>query len=474
MTTRTDVTAELTQSLRGSVRGAVLAPGTAAYDEARAVWNAMIDRRPALIVRPLDTTDVQAAVSTAATAGLPISVRGGGHNVAGHGVGEGSLLIDLSAMRGVTVDAAARVAHVDGGATWGSVDAATQAHGLATPGGLVSDTGVGGLTLSGGIGWLRSAHGLSIDNLVGAQVVTAAGDVVETTPTAPHADLLWALCGGGGNFGVVTRFDFALHEVGPDVWFSAPVYGLDDGPGPIRRWRDLVATMQDRVACIVEFSTIPQDEAYRTEDWGRRVFTLGALYAGDPAAGEAWLAPLRELGTLVADFSGRMPYVEVQRLFDTITPFGERRCYWKSRFLATLDDAAIDAICAHNAAPPSPDTVSSIWDLGGAFAAVPAHVTAFGDRSMPWMVSFDAAWSSPADDEASMAWARRGWDLVAPWAAGDRVYLNFPGHGEDASLTEQAFGAANHARLRAIKATYDPQNLFRFNQNIPPADSLAE
>ena len=199
------------------------------------------------------------------------------------------------------------------------------------------------------------------------------------------------------------------------------------------------------------------------------MFTIGALYAGDAAAGEALLAPLRELGTPVADFSGRMPYAEVQRLFDTITPFGERRCYWKSRFLDRLDDAAIDAICAHNAAPPSPDTVSSIWDLGGAFAAVPAHATAFGDRSMPWMVSFDAAWTSPADDEASIAWARRGWDLVAPWAAGDRVYLNFPGHGEDAALAERAFGAANHARLRAIKATYDPQNLFRFNQNIPPA-----
>lgn len=473
MTTRTDDIADLCHSLRAAVRGAVMEPGTAAYEEARAVWNAMIDRRPALIVRPLDTADVQAAVRAAGTAGLSISVRGGGHNVAGHGVGAGSLLIDLSAMRGVTVDAAARVARVEGGATWASVDAATQAHGLATPGGLVSDTGVGGLTLSGGIGWLRSAYGLSVDNLVGAQVVTAAGDAVEARPSGPHADLLWALRGGGGNFGVVTRFDFALHAVGPEVWCSLPVYALDDGPGPIRRWRDLVAGIQNRVACIVEFSTVPQDEGYPREAWGRRVFTIGALYAGDAAAGEALLAPLRELGPLVADFSGRMPYVDVQRLFDAITPFGQRRCYWKSRYLAALDDGAIDAMCTHNRMSPSPDTVSSIWNFGGAVAAVPADATAFGDRSMPWLVSFDASWSSPADDEANIAWARRGWDIVAPWADGERVYLNFPGHGEDAALAERAFGAANHARLRAIKATYDPQNLFRFNQNIPPADSLA-
>ncbi len=468
-TPQTPQTTDLVDALRRGLRGAVLAPDTDGYDAARAVWNAMIDRRPALIVRPVDTDDVRTAIRAATGAGLPISVRGGGHNVAGHGVGEGSLMIDLSAMRGVRVDPIARVARVDGGATWGDVDRATQAHGLATPGGLISETGVGGLTLSGGIGWLRSAHGLSIDNLLGAEVVTAAGDVVEATPDGPHADLLWALRGGGGNFGVVTRFDLRLHELGPEVWFCGPVYALDDGPAPIRRWRDLLAGMHDRVGSIVEFWTVPEDEAYPREAWGRRVYTIAAMYAGDATTGEALLAPLRDLGPLVTDFSGRMLYTEAQQLSDTIIPFGRHRCYWKSRYLATLDDATIDAICRHNAAPPSPNTLSSIWNFGGATAAVPADATAFGDRSMPWMASFDAIWTDEADDEANMAWTRRGWDRMAPWAAGDRIYLNFPGHGEDPSLTERAFGAANHARLRSIKAIYDPANVFRFNQNIAPS-----
>ena len=465
----TSTTTELLAGLREAIRGTVHTPADAAYDGARAVWNAMIDRRPAVIVRPLDTGDVQAAVRAAAMHGLPVSVRGGGHNVAGHAVGEGSLMVDLSGMRAVAVDPDARIAHVDGGATWGDVDRATQAHGLATPGGLISDTGVGGLTLSGGIGWLRSAWGLAIDNLVGAEVVTADGSIVEATTDGPHADLLWALRGGGGNFGVVTRFDFTLHELGPTIFFAGPVYALDDGAGPIRFWRDFLADKLDRVGSLVEFSTIPEDPGYPEAAWGRRVYTVAALFAGAAAEGEALLAPLAAQGPLVTDFSGRMPYIDAQQLFDTVIPFGTHRCYWKSRYLATLDDATIDAICEHNRRPPSPNTLSSIWSFGGATARVPADATAFGDRSMPWMVSFDAIWAEPGDDAANIGWARDGWDGVAPWAAGDRIYLNFPGHGEDRSLIEQAVGAENHRRLRAIKARYDPSNRFRFNQNIEPS-----
>ena len=467
---KTSTTPELLGALRDALRGEVIAPGDHEYDAARAVWNAMIDRRPAVIVRPVDTTDVQAAVRTAATHGLAVSVRGGGHNVAGAGVGEGSLMIDLSGMRAVEVDPEARIARVDGGATWGEVDRATQAHGLATPGGLISDTGVGGLTLSGGIGWLRSAYGLAIDNLVGAEVVTADGSRVDVTAEGPHADLLWALRGGGGNFGVVTRLDFALHPLGPTVYFAGPVYALEDGPAPIRFWRDFLADKSDRVGSLVEFSTIPADPGYPAEAWGKRVYTVAALFAGDAAEGEALLAPLLEQGPLVTDFSGRMPYTDVQQLFDTVIPFGKHRSYWKSRYLATLDDSTIDAICDHNRRPPSPNTLSSIWGFGGATARVPADATAFGDRSMPWMVSLDAIWTAPADDAANIAWAREGWDRVAPWASGERIYLNFPGHGEDASLIEQAVGAANHRRLREIKRHYDPHNMFRFNQNIEPAD----
>ena len=455
--------------LREAIRGTVCTPADDGYDAARAVWNAMIDRHPAVIVRPLDTGEVRAAVRAAAELGLAVSVRGGGHNVAGHGVGEGSLLVDLTAMRGVEVDPVTRIARAAGGATWGDVDRATQVHGLATPGGLISDTGVGGLTLSGGIGWLRSAWGLAIDNLVGAEVVTADGSIVEATADGPHADLLWALRGGGGNFGVVTRFDFTLHELGPTIFFGGPVYALDDGAGPIRFWRDFLADKLDRVGSLVEFSTIPEDPGYPEAAWGRRVYTVAALFAGDAAEGEALLAPLAAQGPLVTDFSGRMPYTDAQQLFDAVIPFGKHRCYWKSRYLATLDDATIDAICEHNRRPPSPNTLSSIWSFGGATARVPADATAFGDRSMPWMVSFDAIWSDDADDEANIAWGREGWDRTASWAAGDRIYLNFAGHGEDAALTEQAFGAANHRRLRAIKGRYDPANRLRFNQNIEPS-----
>ena len=462
-------TIDLTRELRATIRGSVLDAGDNGYDAARAVWNAMIDRRPALIVRPVDTVDVQAAVRAAVAAGLPISIRGGGHNVAGHAVGEGALMIDLSAMRAVEVDPDLRIARVQGGATWGDVDRATQVHGLATPGGLISDTGVGGLTLSGGIGWLRCAHGLAIDNLVGAEVVTADGSVVEATRNGPNADLLWALRGGGGNFGVVTRFDLALHPLGPTIYFAGPVYALEDGPGPIRFWRDFLGDKHDRVGSLVEFSTIPSTPDYQEDAWGRRVYTVAALFAGDADEGEALLAPLLEQGSLVTDYSGQMLFTDAQQLFDTVIPFGQYRTYWKSRFLADLDDAAIDTMLAHNAAPPSPNTLSSLWNIGAATASVPAGATAFGDRSMRWMASFDAIWSDSGDDDANIAWTRQGWDAMAPWAVGNRIYLNFPGHGEDATLTEQAFGAANHRRLREIKRRYDPSNLFRFNANIEPA-----
>ncbi len=462
-------TIDLAAALRDRIRGDVLVAGDDGYDAARAVWNAMIDRRPAAIVRPIDSADVRQAVLAAVANGLPVSIRGGGHNVAGHAVGDGALMIDLSGLRAVDVDPDAHVAHVAGGATWGDVDRASQVHGLATPGGLISDTGVGGLTLSGGIGWLRSAYGLAIDNLVGAEVVTADGSIVEATPDGPAADLLWALRGGGGNFGVVTRFDFALHPVGPTVYFGGPVYALEGGAGPISFWRDFLADKHDRVGSLVEFSTIPATPDFPTDAWGRRVFTVAALFAGDADEGETLLAPLRDQGTLVTDYSGRMPYTDVQQLFDTVIPFGQHRSYWKSRYLATLDDAAIDAMLEHNAAPPSPSTLSSIWNFGGATARVPASATAFGDRSMAWMTSFDAIWSDAADDAANIAWTRAGWQAMAPWSTGNRIYLNFPGHGEDASLTEEAFGTANHRRLREIKRRYDPANLFRFNANIEPA-----
>ena len=348
------------------------------------------------------------------------------------------------------------------------MDAATQAFGLATPGGLISETGVGGLTLNGGIGWLRSRYGLSIDSLVAADVVTADGRLVHTSADE-NPDLLWALRGGGGNFGVVTGFEFALHPVGPTVMFCAPIYPIEAGAGPIRAWRDFLADKHDRVGSIVEFSTIPESADYPETAWGRRVYTIAAVYAGDAAEGEALLQPLRELAEPVVDFSGQMAYVDVQRLFDAVTPFGRHRCYWKSRYLDGLGDDVIDLIVEANRQPPSPGTLSSIWNFGGATATVPADATAFGDRSMPWMVSFDSIWDTADQDEANIAWTRERWEQLRPYARQDRIYLNFPGHGEDGEdLTRRSYGA-NYEKLATIKRRYDPTNMFRFNQNITPA-----
>ena len=447
--------------------GEIFMPGDPGFGPARAVWNAMIDRRPAIITRCRDTGDVVACVRLAGSRNLPIAIRGGGHNVAGHAVCDAGVMIDLSLMRGVDIDAARRVAIAQGGALWRDVDAATQAHGLATPGGLISDTGVAGLTLSGGIGWLRAQHGLSIDNLLAADVVTAEGALIRASADE-NPDLLWALQGGGGNFGVVVRFEFALHPIGPEIMFAAPIYALEDGPGPIRAWRDFLHQHGDRVGSLCEFSTAAEGEDFPQEHWGKRVYTLACVYNGDAQEGEALLAPLRELGDKVTDFSGRMSYCDVQQLFDTLMPAGDFRCYWKARYLTDLPNEMIDLAMENAAAAPSDSTLSSLWNFGGATARVDAAATAFGDRSMGWMYSLDGVWTDPGGDAANIAWSRDGWSSAGRFGHQGRVYLNFPGHGEDgAALTRAAFGA-NYQRLVEIKTKYDPENRFRFNQNIEP------
>ena len=299
-------------------------------------------------------------------------------------------------------------------------------------------------------------------------MVTADGRLLHASPDE-HADLLWALKGGGGNFGVVTTFEFALHAVGPTVMFCGPVYPIEAGSAPIRFWREFITRNSGQVGSLIEFSTIPNDPGYPEADWGRRVYTIAALYAGDADEGEALLRPLRELGQLVTDFSGQMAYCAVQQLFDTVIPYGQHRSYWKSHYLSALTDEAIDLMLEWNASPPSPTTLSSVWSFGGATAAVPADATAFGDRSMPWMVSVDSIWSAPEDDAANIAWTRDFWAALQPYSHQGRVYLNFAGHGEgNDELVRRSFGA-NFDRLAAIKRAYDPDNVFRFNQNIEPA-----
>ena len=454
-------------TLRPQLSGDLLAPGDDGYDAARSVWNGAIDRRPFAICRCQSVEDVIASVRFAGTQGLPVSIRGGGHNVAGHAVCDGGLMIDLSPMRGVRVNPDTRSASVQGGALWVDVDAASQAHGLATPGGLISETGVAGLTLSGGVGWLRSAHGLSIDNLLWVDLVTADGALVRAS-ASEHPDLFWAIRGGGGNFGVVVNFEFKLHPVGPMVMFAAPIYPLSAGAGPIRFWRDFLADKNDVVGSLCEFSTIAESADYPEEFWGTRCYTLAAVYAGDAVHGERLLKPLRELGPMVTDLSGQMPYCDVQKLFDPLYPAGEFRCYWKSHLLSQLTDEAIDEAIENAAASPSDKSISSLWNFGGATADVPAEATAFGDRSFGWMYSLDSVWRDAADDEGVMGWTRAAWNRARRHSHEGRLYLNFAGQDADSDeLTRSAFGK-HYGRLARIKKRYDPSNMFRFNQNIQP------
>src|SRR5215467_13482978 len=419
-------------SLRAAFRGDLVDRSHPSYDSTRCVWNGIFDRRPALIARCRNAADVAASVIFARDHRLTIAIRCGGHNVAGYAVCDGGLMIDLSLMNGVRVTPGLDRALVEGGATWGDVDAATTPFGRATPGGLISATGVAGLTLSGGIGWLRGTHGLSCDNLMAADVVTAEGKLVHASETE-NPDLLWALRGGGGNFGVVTSFEFKLHPIAPELFFCGSAYAEELANEVLPLWRDFMATAPDELSGYAEFSTIPSDPAFPKHAWGRRVVTLAHVYDGPADVGERLSEPLRRFGEPLADFSGRMPYRTLQTLYDGLFPEGRDRCYWKSTYLKGLDDSTIRAITSGLSKRPSEMTFASIWKFGGSVQRVPADATAFGDRSMPYMLSLDGIWSRPADDDANIAWVRTLWSEMQRHSTG-RLYLNFPGHGEGQNL----------------------------------------
>jgi FAD/FMN-containing dehydrogenase len=454
------------QDFAGTLRGAVIQPSDPAYDEARTVRNGLIDRHPALIANCTGVADVVAAVNFAREHDLLLSVRGGGHNVAGNAVNDGGLVIDLSAMRGVWVDPAARTVRVQGGATWADVDRETQLYGLATPGGKVSTTGVGGLTLHGGFGWLRRKHGYSIDNLTEVEIVTADGEVRRASELE-HPDLFWAVRGAGSNFGVVTAFTFRLHPVGPVVAFAAPFYALEDALGVFPAWRDFMAAAPEEVSSNALFWSIPPVDGFPPELHRRPVVILAAAHAGNAQEGERVLQPLRELAIPLLDLSATMPYAALQSAFDPFFPKGWLY-YWKSRYLDRLDEEAVDAILCYAAERPSSDALMALWHLGGGAASrVPAEATAFGSREAPYMLSFDTTWTDPADTEHNIAWTRSAWSAMGRFGPGG-LYLNFAGFGEEKEALVRAGYGANYDRLAALKAKYDPTNLFRMNQNIRP------
>jgi FAD/FMN-containing dehydrogenase len=435
---------------------------------ARAVFNAMHRSRPDVIASCATTDDVVAAVKRAREENLRVAVRGGGHSVAGLSAIEGGMLIDLAPMQDVEVDAERRIAKVGGGALWSDLDGATQEHGLAVPGGVVSDTGVAGLTLGGGYGWLRRKYGLSCDSLVEAELVTADGSVVKASADE-NPDLYWAIRGGGGNFGIVTTFTFELHEVGPEVAFAATFYPLEDAGQIMRGWRDYVESAPDEVTSVCVTITFPANPDLPEAVHDRPVIIVGGVYVGDVDAGLAEMQPLRELGTPLFDMSGPTPFVGVQTGFDPLFPRDTLRSYWKSQYVDELSDAAIDTIAAKAQDRPAPLTLVNTFHMGGAIAHVGEEDTAFATRTSPYMVSIDGMWTEADDDEANVAWVRSAWNEVGEYGTGE-VYLNFTGLAdEDATAGVDSAHGRNLERLAEIKAKYDPDNFFRINNNVVPA-----
>lgn len=453
-------------SLASRVAGTVLTPAHEGYDTARLVWNGMIDRRPGVILQCRSAADVAEGIRFARAHDLVLAVRGGGHNTAGYGTCDGGVLLDLGRLNGIQLDREAGLVRVQGGATWSQVDAVTQTIGMAVPGGVVSTTGVGGLTLGGGVGHLRRKHGLSIDCLRAVEVVTADGRTIRASED-DHADLFWAVRGGGGNFGVVTTFEFEMQPVGPEVVLLSVMVPIEAAPDVIPAWRDVMAKAPDDFTSQAYYWTIPAAEMLPPELHGRRVFAIAGMHCGPLADGEAFIAPLRRFATPVLDLSGIVPYAVVQGMFDAFFPPHEFQHYWKSLNLKRLDAEVLSTLDAWASARPSEHTLIDLWAMGGAVARVPADATAFGDRSMPFVLNFNTTWRDPGEAERNITWTREFFAAMEPFSTGGG-YLNFGGLGEDiATEVPRTFGG-NYTRLRQIKAKYDPDNVFRLNQNIAP------
>jgi FAD/FMN-containing dehydrogenase len=459
------LSADALAAFRGGLQGAFCLPGEAGYDEARTLWNAMIDKRPAAVVRAATASDVVLTVRLAAQHGLLLGVRGGGHNIAGLAVCDGGLLLDLSLMNTVQVDPKARTARVGPGAKLSDLDKATQAFGLATPVGINSTTGVAGLTLGGGFGWLSRKHGLTVDNLISADVVTAAGESVRAGATE-HPDLFWAIRGGGGNFGVVTSFEFKLHPVGPEVTAGLIVHPIAAAKDVLREYRRLVAEAPDELCCWVVMRKAPPLPFLAPEVHGKEVLVLALCYSGDPAKAADAVAPFKAIGKPIADVVGPAPFAGWQQAFDPLLTAGERN-YWKSHDFVEISDALFDVLLNAVRTLPSPQCEIFIASLGGAINRVPADATAYPHRSVQFAMNVHTRWSAPSEDAMSIAWARGVYEAAAPFATGG-VYVNFMPEDEAQRVRTGAFGP-NYDRLAVIKAKYDPKNLFRLNQNVTPA-----
>lgn len=447
--------AEALRRFETGLRGEVFRPGHAGYDPARRLFNAMIDKRPGLIVRCSEVPDVLRAVEFARLHNLLVAVRGGGHNVAGKALCDDGMVIDLSAMKGIRVDPSARTVRAEAGLTWGDFDRETQVYGLATTGGFISTTGIAGLTLGGGLGWLMRKYGLACDNLQSVEIVTADGQLRTANPT-DNPDLFWGVRGGGGNFGIVTSFEYQLHPVG-QLLAGVVFFPLEQAHAALQFYRELMATAPDEVMAYAVFLTSPE---------GTRLLAIPVCYVGPLETGEQTLRPLRSFGRPAADLVRPMAYPEIQSMFDPGFPPG-RLNYWKSSFLRELTDEAIDTLVAHFATVPSPFSAVAIEPFGGAVGRVGIDETAFPHRRALYSLVIIGMWTEPAETTTHIRWTRELWAAMQPFSS-EAVYVNYL-DTDDADRVEAAYGAATFQRLRLLKERYDPGNFFRVNQNIGPA-----
>jgi FAD/FMN-containing dehydrogenase len=464
------MTANGYDELRKVLSGEVILPGDQEYDDARSVFNGMIDRRPAVVARCRTAADVAIAVNFARENSLDVAVRGGGHSVAGLSVCEGGIVIDLGGLRAIAVDPAARTVRVGGGVVWGELDAATQAHGLHTPGGRVTTTGIGGFTTGGGYGWTSSRHGLACDNLLSAEVVLADGSVVRAGPDE-HEELFWGIRGGGGNFGIVTEFEFRLHELGPIVLAGLALWPLERAPDVMRRWRDLMDAAPDELSSACVLVTAPPEPFVPEHMRGRPALGTAVLYVGDPDDGAEVVQPFKDLHPAV-DHIGPMPYTAFQAALDPFAPKGMRG-YWRGEYLRRLSDDAIDTFLEH--APvlvetAAPLTQAVIFRIGQAVNDTPDDATAFSHRDAGYLFHPISVWSHSADDERVIGQNRAFAAAMRPFSTG-ASYLNFT---PEADRVRDAYGARTYERLVRLKDAYDPNNLFRSNQNIPPTTRADE
>ncbi len=451
-----------------SLRGDIVPKGSPHYEDVRRIWNGMVDRRPALVARCHSAADVLRAVRFAREHDLLFSMRGGGHNIAGNALADEGLLIDLAPMRAVRVDPARRTGRAEGGVTLGEFDTETQQFALATPLGINSTTGIAGLTLGGGYGWLSRTYGLTVDNLLSADVVTADGALV-TSSEQENSDLFWALRGGGGNFGVVTSFEYRLHPVGPEVLAGLIVHPFDNAAQLLRRYRDVVEAAPDALSVWAVMRKAPPLPFLPTSVHGKEVLVLAVCYAGDLAAGERALRPLRAIGTPHADVVGPAPYAAFQTAFDPLLTPGARN-YWKTHNFMTLNDELLDTLVAQVAELPGPQSEIFLAHLGGAISRKPDDATAYMGRRAQFVMNVHARWDDDSMDGNFITWARDVYNAAAPFAAGG-AYVNFLTQEEQGRVRD-AYGT-NYDRLAAIKAKYDPSNVFRVNQNIVPAAAAA-